>query len=99
MKSSLAHVATHTRSLVAAALSATVLVITLGVAVPSAHALGTSNFCTALFSYVEKGEKVFSETPTSVNSYHIWAKDLLPYYQTLEADAPNAATKSEPATS
>lgn len=95
MKSRIRLGASAVRVSLAAAISASVLVVTLGAAAPSANALGTSKFCTTLFGYAASVEKYESETPTSLKSYHAWAKELLPYYEALEASAPNATTKTE----
>lgn len=83
------------RPYLAALMGCAVLTVTLATAAPSANALGTSKFCTTLLSGWGNAEKYVSEAPTSVTSYHTWAKDLLPFYEALENSAPNAATKTE----
>lgn len=67
------------------------MVISLGVAVPSSSASSSSSFCTTLKSYKP------SNPPSSIKtaSYHAWAKTLLPFYEKLASEAPNAKTKQE----
>jgi hypothetical protein len=67
------------------------MVVSLGVAVPSSSASSSSSFCTTIRTYKPVNP------PTSINtaSYHAWAKALLPFYQKLASEAPNAKTKQE----
>ncbi len=71
------------------------LVVSLGVAVPSSSA-GESAFCTTLFTFVEKYEvKYAAPKGLTTADYKEWAKELLPFYEQLASDAPNAASKTE----
>jgi hypothetical protein len=70
---------------------AATLVVSLGVAVPSSSASGTSSFCTTIKTY----KPVNPPTSIKTSSYHAWAKTLLPFYEKLASEAPNAKTKNE----
>lgn len=65
------------------------LVVSLGVSVPSSSALGTSAFCKTMFTY----RPVNPPSTISTKSYRKWAKALLPLYEKLATEAPNAKTK------
>jgi len=67
------------------------MVVSLGVAVPSSSASKSSSFCTSIKTYKP------TKPPTAINtaSYHAWAKALLPFYERLASEAPNAKTKQE----
>ncbi len=95
MKSRVRLGAAGARAFLAAAVCASALLVALGAAVPSASALGTSKFCTTLFTDMTSIEKYDAQAPTSLKTYHAWAKELLPYYEALEASAPNASSKTE----
>jgi hypothetical protein len=92
----------RTRRLVAASRTAlaggvvlATLVVSLGVAVPSSSALGSSPFCKSMFSYETKyASKAAPPTKLTTKSYHAWAKAILPFYETLASEAPNAKTKT-----
>jgi hypothetical protein len=73
--------------------TAGILVLSLGVAVPSSGAAGTysasqSAFCKTLFSFRETAPK-----GTNLNDYKAWAKAVLPLYEKLASEAPNSASK------
>lgn len=67
------------------------MVVSLGVAVPSSSASGSSAFCTTIKSYKP------STAPKAFNtkSYHAWAKSLLPFYEKLASEAPSSKSKQE----
>ena len=65
------------------------LVVSLGVSVPSSSALGTSAFCKTMFTY----KTVAPPSAVTTTSYRKWAKSLLPFYEKLASEAPNAKTK------
>jgi hypothetical protein len=67
------------------------MVVSLGVAVPSSSASSSSSFCKSIKTYKP------TTAPTAINtkSYHAWAKALLPFYEKLTSEAPNAKTKQE----
>ena len=69
------------------------LVLSLGVSVPSSSA-GSSKFCTTLISYETKYASKDAVPPTTFSAYKTWAKTLLPFYETLASEAPNAASKT-----
>jgi hypothetical protein len=75
------------RAALVSVICATTLLVSLGVAVPSASA-GQSAFCTTIFTYHPT-----TPTGTTVSSYHSWAKSVLPFYQKLASNAPNSASK------
>ncbi len=84
--------ASRVRMLVAASVVATALVVPLSLSTPEAGALGTSPFCTALFSWVEHQPP--TPTKLTLTGYRAWAKALVPYYQKMASVAPNAKTKT-----
>jgi hypothetical protein len=67
------------------------MVVSLGVAVPSSSASGSSAFCTMVKNYKP------SSSPTSINtkSYHAWAQSVLPFYEKLASEAPSSKSKQE----
>ncbi len=81
-------VATSRTALASGVVLAT-LVVSLGVSVPSSSALGTSAFCNTMFTYKPVGPP----TKITTASYKKWAKTLLPFYEKLDSEAPNAKTK------
>lgn len=82
-------VATSRAALASGVVLAT-LVVSLGVAVPSSSALGSSAFCKTLFSY----KPIAPPTKVNTVSYKKWAKADLPFYEKLASEAPNAKTKT-----
>lgn len=84
---------TATRSLLAGATIVTALTISLGVAATSSSALGSSPFCKTLLTYEEEDASK-ATPPTSMSAYHTWAAELVPFYEKLASEAPNAKTKA-----
>jgi hypothetical protein len=82
-----------TRSLIAGATIVTALTISLGVAATSSSALGSSQFCKTLISY-EENDASKATPPTSMSAYHTWAAELVPFYEKLTSEAPDAKTKA-----
>ena len=82
-----------TRAALAGAVVCGSLILSLGVAVPSSSALDSSKFCQTLVSYETKYASK-ATPPTSFTGYRAWAKSLLPFYETLAAEAPNDASKT-----
>ena len=64
-------------------------IVSLGVSVPSSSALGTSAFCKTMFTY----KPVAPPSAVTTKGYRKWAKALLPFYEKLATEAPNAKTK------
>lgn len=85
--------ASRARIFIAGSVVAGALLIPMSVAVPQAGAVSHSPFCNAVFSWAEHQKS----TPTtfSITSYHAWAKEILPYYEKMEATAPSAKTKQD----
>jgi hypothetical protein len=83
--------ASRARIFIAGAVVAGALLVPMSVAVPQAGAISHSPFCNAVFSWAEHQKP----TPTtfSIASYHSWVKEILPYYEKMEATAPSAKTK------
>ncbi|MGC2485653.1 MAG: hypothetical protein WA359_05375 [Acidimicrobiales bacterium] len=82
----------RTRGALASVVLLGALIVSLGVAVPSSSA-GTSKFCTTLFTYETKYASK-ATPPTSFKNYKSWAKELLPFYETLASEAPDQAAKT-----
>jgi hypothetical protein len=82
-----------TRAALAGAVVCGTLVLSLGMAVPSSSAFGSSKFCQTLLSYETKYASK-ATPPTSFKGYKAWAKYLLPFYETLASEAPNDASKT-----
>jgi hypothetical protein len=82
-----------TRAALAGAVVCGSLVLSLGIAVPSSSAFGSSKFCQTILTYETKYASK-AAAPTSLKGYKAWAKYLLPFYETLAAEAPNDASKS-----
>lgn len=80
------------RTVLAGALIAGALLAPLGVATPEAGALGSSPFCHAVFNWTKHPARI--PTKVSITTYHTWVKETLPYYERMEATAPNAKTKA-----
>ncbi len=77
--------------LVASSLVAGALLVPLGVSTPPAGALPNAAFCRAVFSWAT--HPIPGPSVVSVANYHSWVKATLPYYERMEANAPNATTK------
>jgi hypothetical protein len=82
-----------TRAALAGAVVCGTLVLSLGMAVPSSSALGSSKFCQTILTYESKYASK-STPPTSFKGYKAWAKFLLPFYENLAAEAPNDSSKT-----
>ncbi|HEY5302898.1 MAG TPA: hypothetical protein VIJ86_02445 [Acidimicrobiales bacterium] len=78
------------RMFVAGSVTAAALLVPLSVAVPQASA-ATSPFCTAVFSWAYHPVK--PPTGLTLASYRKWVTVLLPYFEKMDATAPNAKTK------
>jgi hypothetical protein len=78
--------------LIAGSVVATVLIVPLSLSAPQAGAIGSSPFCTALFSWV--GHQPPVPKSITLKGYRSWAKALVPYYEKMAATAPNAKTKT-----
>lgn len=78
------------RMLAVGSVATAALLIPLSVAVPSASA-SKSPFCAAVFNWASHPVK----TPTglTIASYHKWVSAALPYFEKMDATAPNAKTK------
>jgi hypothetical protein len=83
------------RIALAGMVTAGILVLSLGVAVPGSGAAGSysaseSVFCKALigFNFGKSAPK-----GSSLTAYKSWAKSILPLYEKLASDAPNAGSK------
>ena len=84
---------TSSRAAFAGTLAAAVMMVSLGVAVPTSGATtlryaSPSAFCTSIYSF-----KGTPPTGTNYNAYPAWAKTNLPFYKKLASEAPNAKTK------
>ena len=87
-----------TRFGLAGAVAAGMMVFSFGVGVPSSGASGSysaneASFCKALVTWAETNAKYAAPSGTGLTAYKSWAKRLLPFYESLDATAPNAATK------
>jgi hypothetical protein len=81
------------RVALAGMVTAGILVLSLGVAVPGSGAAGTysaseSAFCKTMFSFKETAPK-----GSTLDNYKTWAKTIIPLYEKLASEAPNAASK------
>jgi hypothetical protein len=81
------------RSAFAGTLAAAVMMVSLGVAVPTSGATtlryaSPSAFCTTIYSFHGT-----APTGTNYNAYPKWAKTNLSFYKKLASQAPNAKTK------
>ena len=77
--------------LIAGSLLATGLVVPIAMTAAPAGALSHSPFCLAVFSWSK--HPVPTPTNFTVGAYHAWVKAEIPYYQRMQATAPNAQTK------
>jgi hypothetical protein len=77
--------------LIVGSLVAGALLVPMSVSTPPAGALSNSPFCKAIFSWAE--HPIPGPTKLTVTTYHSWVKAVLPYYEKMEATAPNAKTK------
>jgi hypothetical protein len=82
----------------AGALTAGIFVLSLGVDVSSSGASGfysasEASFCKSLVTWSVDERKYAAPTGTGLTAYRAWAKELLPLYETLAANAPNSSSK------
>jgi hypothetical protein len=82
-----------TRGALAGATVLAALTVSVGVFASSSSALGSSAFCKTLFTY-EEDYASKATPPTSFSGYRAWAAELVPFYEKLASEAPNAATKN-----
>lgn len=83
------------RAAIGSLLASAVLLVSAGVGAQSASASNyksatESEFCVTILSFHAKT----APSATHLKSYRSWAKTLIPIYQRLASEAPNAATKS-----
>ena len=83
--------ASRVRMLVASSLVAGALLVPMSVATPPAGAISNTPFCKAVFAWAY--HPIAGPSKLTITSYHAWAKAALPYYEKMEATAPNAKTK------
>jgi hypothetical protein len=81
-----------TRAALAGTVVCGTLVLSLGMATPS-YAFGSSKFCQTILTF-ETDYASKAAPPTSIKGYKAWAKELLPLYEKLAAEAPNDASKT-----
>ena len=62
---------------------------------PSRSMIGAGSvvFCKTLINY-EENDASKATPPTSISAYHTWAAELVPFYEKLASEAPNAKTKT-----
>jgi hypothetical protein len=82
----------------AGALTASILVFSLGVGATSSGASGfysasEASFCKSLETWTVDEAKYAAPKGTGLTAYKTWAKELIPLYETLAAEAPNKASK------
>jgi len=82
----------------AGALTAGIFVLSLGVGASNSGASGyysasEASFCKSLATWVTDEGKYAAPTGTGLTAYKTWVKELLPLYETLAAEAPNAKSK------
>lgn len=87
------------RTAVAGIVTAGILVFSLGVAVPSSGAAtrtsaSEATFCKTLIGFSLKFRADAAPKGTSIGDYHTWVKLVLPLYEQLDSEAPNAGTKT-----
>lgn len=90
MTSSRRQIVGKTKSTIAAGVVLATMVTSLGVAVSSSGASGTSAFCKTMFTFKP------ANPPTKVTTanYHLWAKSYLPLFEKLASEAPSNSAKS-----
>ena len=82
---------TKSKTVLVSSVVLTTMIVSLGVAVPSSSALGSSAFCQLMFTY----KPVSAPTSITKSNYRSWANATLPFFEKLAADAPNTKTKNE----
>jgi soluble cytochrome b562 len=89
---------TSARTAAAGVLAAGVLVFSMGVGVPSSGAAqyrssDEAAFCKTLIGFSIKFRTDAAPTGSTLTDYHAWVKKVIPLYESLASEAPNAATK------
>jgi hypothetical protein len=87
------------RTAVAGVVTAGILVFSLGVAAPTSGAATTTSaneaaFCKTLIGFSLKFRADAAPKGTGITAYHSWVKLVLPLYEQLDSEAPNAGTKT-----
>ena len=85
----------RTRAAIGGVLASAVLLVSTGIGAQSASAssyrsASESQFCSTIITY----HPTAVPNATNLKSYRAWAKSLIPFYEKLASEAPNAATKS-----
>jgi hypothetical protein len=80
---------TKFRSVMVGTVLATGVVLPMALTSAPASA-GPTAFCTTVFSYAKEAKTPATST---LAGYRTWAKDLIPFYEKLQSEAPNATTK------
>jgi hypothetical protein len=83
------------RAAIGCVLASAVLLVSTGVGTQGASAssyrsASESQFCSTIISF----HPTVAPSASNLKSYRAWAKTLIPFYQKLASEAPNAATKS-----
>jgi len=83
------------RAALGSVLASAVFLVSTGVGAQGASAssfrsASESQFCSTLITF----HPTTAPSPSNFKSYRKWAKSLIPFYQKLASEAPNAATKS-----
>jgi hypothetical protein len=83
------------RGAIGGVLASAVLLVSVGVATPSASAAtvksaSLSPFCSTIINF----RPGVPPSVKNLKSYKAWAKSLIPFYEKLASEAPNAATKA-----
>jgi hypothetical protein len=87
------------RTAAAGVLAAGVLVFSLGAGVPASGAAtrvssaNEASFCKTLIGFSIKFRTDAAPTGATLSDYHAWVKKVIPLYEELAAQAPNAGTK------
>ena len=76
---------TKSKTVLISSVVLTTMIVSLGVAVPSSSALGSSSFCQLMFTY----KPISAPTSITKSNYLSWANAMLPFFEKLAADAPN----------
>jgi hypothetical protein len=85
------------RSAAAGVIAAGVLVLSMGIGVPSSgaamHSASEASFCKTLIGFSIKFRTDAAPTGSTLSDYHAWVKKVIPLYESLASEAPNAGTK------
>jgi hypothetical protein len=87
------------RTAAAGVITAGILVFSMGVGVPSSGAArytsaNEASFCKTLIGFAVKFRTDAAPTGATLTDYHAWVKKIIPLYEELAAEAPNAQTKT-----